>query len=85
MAQPGLPGTEPLSREVSPAAPFLSQYHFWPMLPKETWHFPRAKEPAGVNMSDLMAADSWLPAAKAEFNLKLPLRRAGRAGRVTRV
>lgn len=35
---------------------------------------------AGVNVLGIMAADSWFPAAKAEFNLKLPL---GRTGQVT--
>lgn len=35
----------------------------------------------GVNVFYLMAADSWIPAAKAEFNLKLPLEgQEGRAG-----
>lgn len=36
--------------------------------------------PAGVNVFDLMAADYWLPVAKAELNLKLPLGRAGGQG-----
>lgn len=51
------------------------------------WHtrdlaFPQVKVSAGVNVFGLMAADFWFPAAKAEFNLKLP---SGRTGQVTGV
>lgn len=31
-----------------------------------------------VNVVGLMAADCWFPAAKTEFNLKLPLEKIGR-------
>lgn len=51
---------------------------------QEPWPGPnaRAKVSAGINVVGLMAADSWFPAAKTEFNLKLPL---GKTGRVTGV
>lgn len=81
-AQPKLQGKRLLSQTVL----FLLLTYFLlspcDHVTQETWHFPKAKVSAGVNVLGLMAADSWFPAAKAEFNLKLPL---GRTRWVTRV
>ena len=84
MAQPGLPGTKLLSKEcllLLPSSLFLYFGLLWPWTHRRPGISPDPKCLLGVNMFYLMAADSWIPAAKAEFNLKLPLEgQEGRAG-----
>lgn len=84
MTQPGCAGTELLSKEcllLLPSSVSLFWAHVTMGHTGGNGISPDPKCLLGVNVFYLMAADSWIPAAKAGFNLKLPLEgQEGRAG-----